>query len=144
MAKRLSKDYLLWVESSTSGTYNLVLGQQTLKYSESGSQIDTTTKGDYPWSTSQPGSRAISLDFSCIPDLPDSTGFTRLETIASSSTPQVNIQIRKGGSSGTAGDVVYQCLMNVANKNISMDNNNPLSAEWQLTNAAAPSTNALA
>ena len=143
MAKKLSKDYLLWVESSTPGTYNVVKGQQTLKYAESGSQIDTTTKDEYPWSSSQPGSRAITLDFSCIPDLPDATGFTRFETVAASATPQINVQIRKGGASGSGSDVVFQCLMNIASKDVSMDNNNPITSAWQMTNAGAPTTNAL-
>jgi predicted secreted protein len=144
MAKKLAKDYLLWVESATPGTYNLVKGQQTLSLQESSSSVDTTTKDDYPWSTSAPGSRSVTIDFSCVPDLPDSTGYTRLETIAAATTPQVNIQIRKGGASATGTDAVFAGLMNVVSKNTTADNNNPIASKWQLSNAAAPTTNALA
>lgn len=144
MAKKLSKDYLLWIESTTPGTFNYIKGQQTLEIQESSSSIDTTTKDDYPFSTSQPGSRGVTIDFSCIPDLPDSTGYTRLETIAASATPQIKIEIRKGGTGATGSDAVFAATMNVVSKATSADNNNPLSSKWQLTNALAPTTNALA
>jgi len=144
MAKKLGKDYYLWIESAVAGTYNIVKGQQELEYAESAGTVDTTTKEDFPYGTSQPGNRNISLDFSCIPDLPDASGYTRFETVANSATPQINIQVRKGGPTGGAPDVVFQCLMNVANKTTSMGNNAPVGSKWQLTNAAAPTTNALA
>ena len=44
MAKRLGNDFLLWIESTTPGTYNLVKGQQSLSISRDAGSIDTTTK----------------------------------------------------------------------------------------------------
>jgi hypothetical protein len=144
MAKKLGKDYLLWIESSTPGTFNYIKGQQELEYSESAGSVDTTTKDDFPYSTSAPGSRGITIDFSCIPDLPDSTGYTRLETVAASATPQIKIEIRKGGTSGSGSDAVFAGTVNIASKTTSAGNGNPVGSKWQLTNAGAPTTNALA
>jgi hypothetical protein len=98
VAKKLGNDYRLWIESATPGTYNMLKGQQDLSINRSSSPIDTSTKDDFPYGTSAPGLRSLSVPFTIIPDLPDANGYTRMETAALASTAAaVKFQIRKGG-----------------------------------------------
>jgi hypothetical protein len=103
VAKKLGNDYRLWIESATPGTYNEIKGGQELSVSRSAATIDTSTKDDFPYGTSAPGMRQLSVPFSIIPNLPDATGYTRFETVANAATATpTNFQIRKGGSAATA------------------------------------------
>lgn len=146
MAKKLGNDYRLWVESATPGTYNEVKGGQDLSVTQSGGTIDTSTKDDFPWGTQAPGLRSVSIGFNLVPNLPDPNGYTRLETLANaaSATP-INIQIRKGGSTGVSpGDVVFAGSCYVSEWNQSYGQNDAVKATGTLVSAAAPTTNALA
>jgi predicted secreted protein len=111
MAKTvLGSDYLVWVESAVAGTYNYIRGQGTATINRGSSTIDTTSKDDGDYGTSAPGPRSLSVDLDIIPKLPDANGYTRLETLSNASprTP-FNIQIRKGGTTASGTDVVFQC-----------------------------------
>lgn len=145
MAKKLGNDYRLWIESTTPGTYNQILGQQDLSVDESGGTIDTSTKDDFPYGTQAPGLRQVTINFTMIPNLPDATGFTRFETIATATvaTP-VNIQVRKGGSAGVDADKVFAGSVYITNFNKSFGQNDAVKATGSLVSAAAPTTNALA
>ncbi len=146
MAKRLGNDYRLWIESATPGTYSEIKGGQDLSVTRNGATIDTSTKDDFPYGTSAPGLRQLSIAASIIPNLPDANGYTRLETqsAAASSTP-VNFQIRKGGSAGaTPGDVVFTGAMYITDFNSSFGQNEAVKASFTLVAAAAPTTDVLA
>jgi hypothetical protein len=119
VAKKLGNDYRLWIESATPGTYNMIKGQQDLSINRNGATIDTSSKDDFPYGTSAPGLRSLSIPFALIPDLPDATGYTRLETQALAATAQaVNFQIRKGGTTGNGTtDLVFQCSMYITDFN---------------------------
>lgn len=142
MPKKLGNDYRLWIESATAGTYNEIKGQTALKINRKTSEIDTTTKDDFPYGTSQNGTKAVTIDFEIYPNLPDANGYTRFETLAAGSVP-VNFQIRKGGSSGTGSDVVFQASMNIVGFDTEMPKNDVVKASGQLSLAAAPTTDAL-
>jgi hypothetical protein len=146
MAKKLGNDYRLWIESSTPGTYNQILGQQDLSVDRSGALIDTSTKDDFPYATQAPGLRSVSIPFSLIPNLPDATGFTRFETLANATVATAfNIQIRKGGSSGVApGDVVFAGSVYCNGFNTNFGQNDSVKATGTLVAAAAPTTDVLA
>ena len=146
MAKKLANDYRLWIDSATPGTFAMIKGQQDISVSRNGATIDTSTKDDFPYGTQAPGLRSLSIPFSIIPDLPDATGYTRLETVAlaATSTP-VNFQIRKNGSSGAApADVVFQGSMYVTDFNSSFGQNDAVKVTGTLVSAAAPTTDLLA
>lgn len=145
MAKGLGNNYRLWLESTTPGTYNEVKGGQDLSINRNGSTIDTSTKDDFPYGTQAPGLRSVSIPFSLIPNLPDANGYTRLETLvnATSATP-FNIQIRKGGSAGGGGDVVFQSSVYCTDWNSSYGQNDALKVTGTLISAAAPTTDVLA
>ena len=144
MAKKLGNDYRLWIESATPGTYNEIKGQTALKINRQAGTIDTSTKDDFPYGTSAPGMRSLTIDFEIYPNLPDASGYTRLET-QSQASPQaaINFQIRKGGSTGVTGDAVFQALMNIGNIDTDFGKNDVVKASGQLTLAAAPTVDAL-
>ncbi|KQO51408.1 phage tail tube protein [Sphingomonas sp. Leaf257] len=146
MAKKLGNDYLLWVESATAGTYNLVKGQQTLSVSRDAGSIDTTSKDDSGYGTSAPGLKSLKLSLDAIPNLPDADGYTRLETLcnAAPATP-FNVQIRKGGQTGASpADVVFAGSVygNIASTEFGQ--NDAVKAKIEFSAAAAPTTDKLA
>lgn len=143
MAKRLGNDYRLWIESAMAGTFNEIKGQTTLKISRQAGSIDTSTKDDFPYGTQAPGLKTLTVDVELYPNLPDATGYTRFETLSQGSTP-VNFQVRKGGSAGAAGDVVFEASMYIGNFDTDMSKNDVLKVTAQLTLAAAPGTDVLA
>jgi predicted secreted protein len=145
MGKKLGNDYLLWIESTTPGTYNLIKGQQALNLTRSASVIDTATKDDFPYGTSAPGLRQVSISLTAIPNLPDATGYTRFETLCNAApAAPFNIQIRKNGATGaTPGDVVFAALMygNIDSTGFAQNDSVKITAKLDL--AAAPSTDIL-
>jgi hypothetical protein len=49
--------------------------------------IDTTTKDEFPYGSSAPGARSISLPATFIPSLPDANGYDRLVSLANGTDP---------------------------------------------------------
>ncbi|HEX7742278.1 MAG TPA: phage tail tube protein [Sphingobium sp.] len=143
MAKKLGNDYRLWIESATPGTYNEIKGGTTLKISRQSQTIDTSTKDDFPYGTQAPGLKSLTIDSELYPNLPDANGYARLEAGAQGSAA-VKFQIRKGGSTGAGGDVVFAASMYVGNFNTDMGKNDVVKCDFQLTLESAPTTDALA
>jgi predicted secreted protein len=146
MAKKLGNDYLVWLESSTTaGTYNLVKGQQSVSISRDAGSIDTTTKDEAGYGTSAPGLKSLKISLDTIPNLPDATGYTALET-ACSAAPAVafNIQIRKGGANGATADAVFQGLVYGNISSTEFGQNDAVKAKVEFTSAAAPVIDKLA
>lgn len=143
MAKKLGNDYRLWIETAVADTFAELKGQTTTKINRQAGQVDTSTKSDWPYGTSQPGRRVLSIDFELLPDLPDAA-FTRMETL-SQAVPQapVKFQIRKGGATGDTDDVVFEALMNIGNLDTDFPDNAPVKANGQLTLASAPTVDTL-
>ena len=144
MAKKLGNDFLLWIESSTPGTYNLVKGQQSLSISRDAGSIDTTTKDDSGYGTSAPGLKSLKISLDIIPNLPDANGYTRLETLANT-TPAApfNIQIRKGGQTGATGDAVFAGSVYGNISSTEFGQNDAVKAKVEFSAAAAPTTDTL-
>lgn len=146
MAKKLGNDYLLWVESATAGTFNLVKGQQALSIARDAGSIDTSTKDDSGYGTSAPGLKSLKISLDMIPNLPDANGFTRLETLCNAA-PAVpfKIQIRKGGagSAGGAGDVVFAGLVYGNITSTEFGQNDAVKAKAEFSAAEAPTTDTL-
>jgi predicted secreted protein len=145
MAKKLANDYRLWIETAVAGTYAMIKGQQDLSLSRNAQQIDTTSKDDYPYGTSAPGNRQLSISCSIIPDLPDANGYTLLETKALAASPAaVNFQIRRNGSTGAdPADVVFKGSMYITDFNDDFSQNAPVKKSFTLVSAAAPTTDVL-
>lgn len=145
MGKKLGNDYRLWIESATPGTYNEIKGQQDLSVNRQGQTIDTSTKDDFPYASQAAGSRTLSIPFNLIPDLPDANGYTRLETqaLATVATP-FNVQVRKGGSSGTdPADVVFEGSVYCTDLNTGLARNDAVKVTGTLVANGAPTTDVL-
>jgi predicted secreted protein len=145
MAKKLGNDYRLWIESSTPGTYNEIMGQQDLSVERQGATIDLSSKDDFPYAAQGAGMRTVNIQCTMLPDLPDADGFTRLETQANTTvaTP-FNIQVRKGGSAGSGADVVYEGSVYATNFNTNFAQNGGVACSVTFVAAAAPTTDELA
>ena len=144
MAKKLGNDYLVWVESDQGGTFALVKGQQSVSISRDAGSIDTTTKDDAGYGTSAPGLKSLKLSLDTLPNLPDSGGYTRLETLCNA-TPQAafNIQIRKGGPTAAAADAVFAGLVYGNISSTEFGQNDAVKAKVEFSSAAAPTIDAL-
>lgn len=108
MAKKLGSDYRLFVQSTTTGTFNQPLGQGNLTINRSKAFTSSATKDNEGVDTQIPGLRQVSIKQDMIPNVPDSTGYTRMETLDKSNAAEI-YQIRK--KPFASGDVVFECLM---------------------------------
>jgi len=143
MAKLLGSDYRLWIDGPTTGTYAEIKGQTKLKVTRAANQIDSTTKDSGGYETGMSGTKKVTIDVEMMPNLPDANGYTRLASQFALGA-QVLFQIRKGGSAGSTGDIVFQGLMNIASLDEQEDLNEVISSTAQLTLAAAPTVDTLA
>lgn len=145
MAKKLGNDYRLWIESTTPGTFNQILGQQSMSVDRQAQTIDISSKDDFPYAAQAAGARALTINLELIPDLPDATGYTRFETLANSATTTAfNVQIRSGGSSGAdPDDVVFEGSVYATNLNTSFGQNDAVKCTCNLVAAEAPTTDVL-
>jgi predicted secreted protein len=146
VAKRLGNDYRLWIEQTAAGTYAEIKGNQDLSVSRSAATIDISSKDNFPYAARAAGMREVSISASFIPDLPDTTGFGRLETLAQSTVSSAfKIQIRKGGSAGaTPADVVYEGSVYVTDFDTNFGQNAGVTASCTFVASAAPTTDVLA
>jgi hypothetical protein len=137
--KRLGNNHRLQIESAVAGTYNEIAGQQNLSVNRSASTIDTSTKDEFPWGSSAPGSRTVSIPATLIPDLPDANGYDRLVTLAGGTDP-FNIRIIDTANSD---EVVFECSVYNTDRNNSLDINAAGSVSLTLVNASAPTVDLL-
>ena len=146
MAKLLSNNYRIWLESATAGTYNELKGNANLSVTRNGSTIDLTSKSDFPYAAQGPGARQVSISAELVVDLPDTLGYTRLETLTNAAVAApFNIQIRKGGSSGaTPADVVFAGSVYCTDLNTDFSVNSGVKVTCTFVAAAAPTTDVLA
>lgn len=144
MAKLYGNDYMLWVESTTPGTYNLLKGQTNLTESRSRPSIDTSDKTTSGYSTGSFGNQSLSLSCDVNVDLPDTTGYTRIETNSNAKTA-IKCQVRKGGAAGaTPADVVLEAtwFASLSNKNFPKDG--VVNAKVDLALASQPTIDLMA
>jgi len=136
MAKRLGNNCRLFVESAVAGTYYEIKGQQNLAVNRNAATIDTSTKDEFPYGSSAPGARSLSIPASFIPDLPDANGWDRLRTLVGGTDP-FNIRIKDGAT------VVLECSVYVTDRNNTMNINAAGEASCTFVNAAPPVTDNL-
>ncbi|MEG3144218.1 hypothetical protein U1839_06085 [Sphingomonas sp. RT2P30] len=145
MTKGIGNDYFLWVETATPDTYAMPKGQQTFQRSGTPDKVDTTSKDSGGYKTSRFTFKDWNGKVDILPDLPDAAGYTRLETLVLA-YPQVpfKIQIRKGGTAGTTGDVVFQALVTGAMTQQDASFNTPLKSSFEFMLSTAPTVDAMA
>lgn len=142
MAKKLGNDYLLWIKGDTD--FALVKGQQTISISRDAASVDTSTKDDAGYGTSAPGLKTLKISLDIIPNLPDATGYSALETNCNTvPAAPFEIQIRKGGAAGVASDAVFDGLVYGNISSTEFGQNDAVKAKAEFTAAAAPTKDIL-
>ena len=137
MAKKLGNDYLLWIKGDLD--YALVKGQQSISISRDAGSIDTSTKDDEGYGTEAPGLKKLKISLDILPNLPDANGYTALETNCNAVPAEpFEIQIRKGGKTGTAADAVFDGLVYGNISSSEFGQNDAVKAKAEFTAAAAP------
>lgn len=140
MAKKLGNDYRLFIgDGAGTEVFTEIKGQQNLSVTRNGNTIDTSTKENFPYGTSAPGMRNLSIAIELLPDLPDASGYTAFETWANSATPTPkNFQVKTGST------IVFECGMYLTDFNTAFDMNGAVKTTGTLVAAAAPTTDVLA
>ena len=140
MPKLSANNYRVWIESSTGGTFNEVAGQISASIDRGEVNFSNIDKA----STVETTARAIrnyTVSMEYRPDLPDTNGHTRLETIFASGAAN-GVQLRKAPFSGS--DVVFACSMRVSAMNFGSPLNDVSTINATFASLAAPSTDLLA
>ena len=141
MAKKLGNDYRLFVQSATAGTFNQPAGQGNLTRNGGKNFSSNATKDTQGYDTQQPGLRTLTLKQEMIPDLPDPTGYTRMETLDKTDATEV-YQIRK--KPFAEDDVVFEALMYTGLDNTDFNQGESVKVGVTLTLAEPPTVDALA
>lgn len=143
MATKLGNDYKLFIADVSGGTFSVVKGQGNLSKNAKADTIDTTSKDDFPYKTAAAGSKSLDLSLDIKVNLPDATGYTRLETLANAA-PQVpfNLQVRK--SPFAVGDAVFQASVYCTDLSVDLPQDGVVSAKGAFNLAAPPTIDVLA
>jgi predicted secreted protein len=138
MANRLGHEYRLYVDNG-SGTYTEVAGQTDCTINRPQELIDVTAKSD-TLKIRVPGRPDLTINVSGNVRLPDTNGLTRLYTVMLAQTP-VNVQVRYTPFS--ASELVYAGSVYVSNNDRGMVDQQAATYSFQLTAAAAATTDTL-
>lgn len=137
MALKLGNSYMVWVAAPT--TFALLAGQQDGTLNSTRQTFDASHKTSGSVGLKIPGLRDVSIDLSFVADLPDTGGYTVIET-AHKSGAAINVAVRKDGAAGEVADDVFLCSMYVVALNITAATNGALSGTVRFEPAAAPTT----
>ena len=139
----LGNNYLAWLQSATAGTFNAIRGQGTLSDSRSQTEIDTSDKTTSGYATSAYGLIKVDIELDIKVNLPDANGYTRLETLANSQTPEV-FQVRKNGTAGALADAIFSASCYFTIKSRKFNKDGTVDATIGIGLASAPTIDQLA
>lgn len=138
MTKKFGNNYRLYVgDGGGSEAFSALAGQRDLSVSGSSGEIDISDKTNAPYKLTAPGLFTRTITVSGVADLPDTTGFTRLETQFKAQAT-VNIELRKTPFGGTDG--VVEGSFYVTAFEVSAGMNNELTYSITLNPSAALTT----
>lgn len=106
MAFELGKDWRFYVGNGSTPTevFTAIGGEGSFEMSRASDEIDLSTKDDGTYKFNTFGLQAVSFNVSGKLKLPD-TALQRIDTIAKSGNPVLNIQIKKGSTIKFHGQV---------------------------------------
>lgn len=141
MAKKLGQEYQLFIDDGAA-SFNAIAGQTGLTRDGSTELIDQSSKTTGQFSVQAPGRKALSITCPGKVDLPDADGLERVHTLQKA-YPQVaeTYQIRVDPFGDT--DVVFQADMYISNFSMDDPDQDNSTYSFQLTLAAAPTTDLL-
>jgi len=139
MAKELGKNWRMYVGDGATPTegFDVMGGEGSLSWSRASTEIDMTTKDDGVYGAQQFGLQSIKFGVSGKLSLPDDA-MSRINTVAKSGTPEVNIQIKKGSIVKYAGEV------SVGNLSLEFPTEGAATYSFTLVASETPTTDNLA
>jgi hypothetical protein len=140
MPKLSANNYRVYIESATPGAFNEVAGQISVTVDRGEVNFSNIDKASTVETTARAmRNYAVSMEYR--PDLPDTNGHTRLETLFANGAAN-GVQVRKSPFAG--GDVVFACSMRVGAMNFGSPLNDVNTINATFASLAAPSTDLLA
>lgn len=134
MAYELGKDWRVYVgDGAGTEVFTALGGEGSFEMQRASDDIDLTTKDNTTYKSGTYGLQTITLSVSGKVKLPD-TALTRIDTVAKSGTPEVNIQIKKGATTKFAGAVA------IGNFSLSFPAEGAATYSFSLRNVGAPTT----
>ncbi len=138
MALKIGNDYLVWVAApGGTPTYAVFAGQQDGSIGGTVSMTDASHKTSGGYALKVPGLTDSPIDLSFVAELPDTGGYTVVETAFKNKT-QVLVQVRKDGTSGAADDAIFACSMWVGELSVNFATNGVVGGSVKFEPAAAP------
>lgn len=137
MAYEIGKDWRVYVgDGAGTEVFSALGGEGSFEMQRASDDIDLTTKDDATYKNGTYGLQQITFSVSGKVKLPD-TALTRIDTVAKSGTPEVNIQIKKGSTIKFLGRVA------VGNFSTSFPSDGPATYSFSARNVGAPTTDNL-
>lgn len=137
MGYEIGKDWRIFVgDGAGTEVFTQLGGEGSFELQRASDDIDLTTKDDAVYKNGTFGLMQITLSVNGKVKLPDAA-LTRIDTVARSGTPNVNIQIKKGSTVKFAG------AMGVGNFSASYPAEGAATYSFSARNTAAPTTDTL-
>lgn len=140
MALKIGNDYNVWTAATIGGTYARFAGQQNGSLGGARQTADASHKTSGGVALRVAGLIDVPIDLTFVADLPDTGGYTVVET-AFKTGAAIGVAIRKGGAAGAVGDNVFLCEMIITALNIDFALNGVVSGTVKFEPFAAPVTN---
>jgi hypothetical protein len=139
MAIKIGNDYNVWTSATIGGTYARFAGQQNGSLGGTRQTADASHKTSGGVALRVPGLIDFPIDLTFVADLPDTGGYTVVET-AFKAGSTVGVAIRKDGAAGDATDNIFLCEMIVTALNIDFALNGVVGGTVKFEPFAAPVT----
>lgn len=132
MAKELGKDWRLYVgDGAGTEAFDALGGEGSLEWGRQSDDLDFSDKDSGIYGSGGFGLQRITFNVSGNLTLPDDA-FERLDTIAKSGNPILNVQIKKGAV------VKYSGAVSVGNMSSSFPHDGPATFSFNMKNYGAP------
>ena len=137
MATEFGKNWRVKIgDGEASEAFDVIGGEGSFDWNRQSKEIDTSSKDDGAYATMGYGRQSITFSVSGKLKLPD-VGLERVDEIAKSGTPEVNVQITKGAI------VKYQGLIAIGNFSCSFPDNDVATFTFDMKAAAVPTVDDL-
>lgn len=136
MAKLDANLYRCFIESATAGTFNEIKGQRGSDVTTSLDTYSVATKDSGNWDINAAALLKADLSVELVPDLPDSTGYTRCETLFAARTV-TRVQWKQGAT------IVFDAPVLITSINRNYPFNDAVGVQINFALTGAPTVNAL-
>lgn len=136
MGTEYGKDWRIKVETAVADTFIAIGGETSFDWTRSSQEVDLSDKDSGTYGSKSFGQQTVSFKVNGNLKLPDA-GLERVNTIAKSGTPEVEIQVVKGAL------VKYRGLVGIGNFSTSHGKDGTVTYTFDMSNIGAPVTDDL-